>query len=65
MHRLQRQLKLKRQERMQRKTEQNGKFVAIVENLTYPPFKSIEEVLTSLQTSWGLFSEIWPTFGII
>ena len=25
-----------------RKTEQNGKFVAIVENLTYPHFKSID-----------------------
>jgi len=30
-----------------------------------PSFSAYKEVLTSLQTSWGLFSEIWPIFGII
>ena len=28
-------------------------------------FSVYREVLTSLQTSWGFFSEIWPIFGII
>ena len=30
-----------------------------------PSFSVYSEVLMSLQTSWGLFSEIRPIFGVI